>query len=143
VGDERHRYEDRLQILDATPGGDTGCGATAVNPDRMAWTQLGIQMGFTRDEDQRVEILDGIRRMAWTETGARNGYLSGPAARAIVRAVLGPRGRADRVGIAQLGGGRRLIGLDSALGTRSYVLDLDAEAVHLLGEFNQRQSRIA
>ena len=109
----------------------------------MAWTQLGVRMGFTRDENQRVEILHGIRHMAWTETGARHRYLGGPAARAIVRAVLGPRDRARRVGIARLDGGRRLIGLENALGTRSYVLDLDAEAVHLLDEFNHRQPRIA
>jgi hypothetical protein len=122
---------------------DTGCSATAVNTDRRAWTQLGVRMGFTRDENQREEILDGIRHMAWAETGARQRCLGGPAARAIVRAVLGPSDRAHRVGIARLGGGRRLIGLENALGTRSYVLDLDAEAVHLLDEFNHRQSRIA
>jgi hypothetical protein len=122
---------------------DTGCSGTAVNIDRMAWTLLGIRMGFTRHENQREEILDAILHMAWAETGARHRYLGGPAARAIVRSVLGPRDRARRVGIAPLGGGRRLIGLEDALGTRSYVLDLDAEAVHLLDEFNHRQSRIA
>jgi hypothetical protein len=120
----------------------TGCSTTAVNADRMAWTQLGVRMGFTRDENQREEILDGIRHMAWAETGARHHYPGGPAARAIARAVLGPRDRANRVGIARLEGGSRLIGLENALGTRSYVLDLDAEAVHLLDEFNHRQSPI-
>jgi hypothetical protein len=44
---------------------DTGCSATAVNTDRMAWTQLGVRMGFTRDENQREEILDDIFHMAW------------------------------------------------------------------------------
>jgi hypothetical protein len=122
---------------------DTGCSGTARNSDRMAWTQLGVRMGFTRDQNQREEILDGIRQMAWAEIGARHRYLGGPAARAIFRAVLGPSDRARRVGIARLGGGRRLIGLENALGTRSYVLDLDAEAIHLLDEFNFRQSRIA
>ena len=39
-------------------------------------------MGFTRDENQREEILDGIRQMAWAEIGARQRYLGGPAARA-------------------------------------------------------------
>ena len=123
----------------------TGCSSIALHPDegRLAWTQPGVRMGFTRDENQREEIRDGIRHMAWAETGARQRYLGGPAARAIVRAVLGPRDRAHRVGIARLGGGRRLIGLENALGTRSYVLDLDAEAVHLLDDFKHRQSRIA
>jgi hypothetical protein len=123
----------------------TGCGSIALHPDeyRWAWTQLGVRMGFTRDENQREEILHGIQHMAWTQTGAHHRYLGGPAARAIVRAVLRHADQAHRVGIARLGGGRRLIGLKNALGIRSYVLDLDAEAVHLLDEFNHRQSRIA
>jgi len=100
-------------------------------------------MGFTRDENQREEILHGIRHMAWTETGARHRYLGGPAARVIVRTVMGHADQTHRVGIARLDSERRLIGLEHALGTRSYVLDLDAEAVHLLDEFNHRQSRIA
>ena len=123
-----------------------GCSAVALrtDDDRLSWTRLGVRMGFTRDESQRVEILDGIARMAWTETGARHRYLGGPAARAIVRAILGHRrDQLHRVGIARLDGGRRLIGLEHALGTRSFVLDLDAEAVHLLDEFNHRQPRIA
>jgi hypothetical protein len=122
---------------------DAGCSATAVNTDRTAWTQLGVRMGFTRDESQRMEILNGIRHMAWTESAARHRYLSGRAARAVVGAVLGHRDRAHRVGIARLDSGGRLIGLENALGTRSYVLDLDAEAIHLLDEFNHHQSRIA
>ena len=123
----------------------TGCSSIALRPDedRLAWTQLGVRMGFTRDENQRVEILDGIGHMAWAETAARDRYLGGPAARAVGRAVLGPRDRAHRVGIARLDSGRRLIGLENALGTCSYVLDLGAEAVHLLDEFNHRQPRIA
>jgi hypothetical protein len=123
-----------------------GCSTTALHPDgdRRSWTQLGIQMSFTRDESQRVEILDGIAQMAWTETGTRHRYLGGPAARAIVRAILGHHpDQLYRVGVARLDTRRRLIGLEHALGTRSYVLDLDTEAVHLLDEFNHRQPRIA
>lgn len=123
-----------------------GCSAIALHTDdnRRSWTKLGIRMGFTRDESQRNEILDGIAQMAWTETGERHRYLGGPAARAIVRAILGHHpDQPHRVGIARLDAGRRLIGLEHALGTRSFVLDLDAEAVHLLDEFHHRQSRIA
>jgi hypothetical protein len=123
-----------------------GCSAMALHTDddRRSWTPLGIRMGFTRDEPKRVEILDGIARMAWTETETRHRYLGGPAARAIVRAILGHHpDQLYRVGVARLDGGGRLIGLEHALGTRSFVLDLDAEAVHLLDEFNHRQPRIA
>jgi hypothetical protein len=122
------------------------CSATALHTDddRLSWTPLGIRMGFTRDDSQRLEILNGVARMAWTETGARHRYLGGPAARAIARAILGAHpDQQHRVGIARLDAGRRLIGLEDALGTRSFVLDLDAEAVHLLDEFNQRQPGIA
>jgi hypothetical protein len=120
------------------------CSAIALHTDgdRLFWTPLGIRMGFTIDESQRMEILDGIAQMSWTETGTRHRYLGGPAARAIVRALLGSSDQAHRVGIARLDGGGQLIGLEH-LGTRSFVLDLDAEAVHLLDEFNHRQPRIA
>ncbi len=110
----------------------------------LSWTQLGIRMGFTRDESQRVQILDGIARMAWAETAVRHHNLGGPAARAIARAIIGPHpDQHRRVGIARLDDGRRLIGLEHALGTRSFVLDLGAEAVHLLDAVNDRQPRIA
>jgi hypothetical protein len=122
------------------------CAAVALDTahDRFSWTGLGVRMGFTCEESQRLEILDGITRMAWTGTGTRHRYLGGPAARAIVRAILGhPRDQPHRVGIARLHGGGRLIGLDHTLGTRSFVLDLDVEAVHLLDQVNHRQPRIA
>ena len=47
------------------------------------------------------------------------------------------------IGIAQLDGGGRLIGLEDTVGTRSFVLDLDVEAIHLLDEFNHRQTKVA
>jgi hypothetical protein len=37
--------------------------------------------------------------------------------------------------LAQLNGSRHLIGLEDSLGTRSYVLDLDSEAIYVLAEF--------
>jgi hypothetical protein len=122
------------------------CGAIAehANDDRRSWTLLGIRMGFTCDESQREEILDGIARMAWTETGTRPRYPGGPAARAILLAILGHRSdRLHRIGIARLDDGGRLIGLEDTVGTRMFVLDLDVEAVHLLDEFSHRQPRIA
>jgi hypothetical protein len=109
----------------------------------VSWTGLGVRMGFTREESQRAEILDGITRMAWTGTGTRHRYLGGPAARVILRAILGRRDQLHRVGVARLHDGRRLIGLEHTLGTRSFVLDLDVEAVHLLDQVNHDQPPIA
>jgi hypothetical protein len=72
--------------------------------------------------------------MHWIETPALPPCLDSPVVRAIVMAVF--HRRRDqlrsivRVGSAQLNGGRQLIGPeDSLLGARSYVLDLDAEAI--------------
>jgi hypothetical protein len=105
--------------------------------DRLSWTALGIRMGFTSEQPQRDEILAAIDLMAWTPTPARPPYLDGPAVRAIVNAVFHHRRDQLRlVGVAQLNGGRQLIGLEDSLGTRSYVLDLDAEAIYVLAEFS-------
>ena len=123
-----------------------GCSATALHTDndRLSWTQLGIRMGFTRDDSQRLEIFEGIARMVWTEAGKRHGYLGGHAARSIARAILGPHPEQPyRVGIARLDARRQLIGVEHGPGTRSFVLDLDVEALHVLDDFNQRQPRIA
>lgn len=103
-------------------------------------------MGFTGDESQRVAILDAITQMnwvTWTEP-SRPTYLGGPAVRAIARAIIGHhRHRLRRVGIAQLAGGRRLIGLEDALATRRFLLDLGAEAIYVLDDFSSRQPRVA
>jgi hypothetical protein len=40
----------------------------------------------------------------------------------------------------QLAGGRQLIGLDDGLGTRSYLLDLDSEAIYVLAEFTHTRT---
>ena len=113
--------------------------------ERLSWTQLGVHMGYTAEEPQREEILAAIERMAWTETPARPPYLDGPAVRAIVNAVF--HHRRDqlhpviRVGASPLNGGRQLIGLEDTLGTRSFLLDLDAEAIYVLAEFSHPLTR--
>lgn len=111
---------------------------TSHHSDQMSWTALGVRMGFTSEAPQREEILAAIDRMNWVQTSTRPPYLDGPAARAIVRAVFGRRRDQLRlVGVAHLDGGRQLIGLQDSRGTRSYVLDLDAEAIYVLAEFDQ------
>jgi hypothetical protein len=114
--------------------------------DHLSWTRLGGRMGFTADESQRVSILDAIGQMHWvtgTET-SRPSYLGGPAARTVARAIIGDRhDRLRRVGIAQLAVDRRLIGLEDALANRSFLLDLGAEAIHVLDEVSHHQPRLA
>lgn len=101
----------------------------------LTWTPLGLRMGFTAEQPQREEILAAIKYMAWTKTPTHPPYLDGPAVRAIVAAVFHRRrDQIQLVGVAQLGGGRQLIGLQDARGGRSYLLDLDAEAIHVLVE---------
>ena len=105
--------------------------------DRLSWTALGVRMGFTSEQPQRDEILGAIDRMNWVQTPARPTYLDSQAVRAIVAAVFHHRRDQVRlVGSAQLNGGRQLIGLEDTLGTRSYVLDLDSEAIYVLAEFS-------
>ena len=105
--------------------------------ERLRWTQLGVQMGFTGDERQREVILAAIDRMAWIESPACPPDLGGPAVRAIVAAVFRHRrSQLNLIGTAQLTGGRQLIGLEDTLGTRSFLLDLDAEAIYVLAEFS-------
>lgn len=107
------------------------------NPDRLSWTALGVRMGVTSEQPQRDEILDAINRIHWVETPARPACLDSQVVRAIVMAVFHHRRDQLRlVGSAQLNGGRQLIGLEDTLGTRSYVLDLDAEAIYVLAEFS-------
>jgi hypothetical protein len=115
----------------------------STHDERLWWTQLGAHMGYTAEEPQREEILDAIKRMSWTETPASLPYLEGPAIRAIVNAVFHHRrDQLHLVGVAQLNGGRQLIGLEDALGTRSYLLDLDAEAIYVLAEANQSRTTL-
>jgi hypothetical protein len=105
---------------------------------RLSWTQLGVHMGYTAEETQREEILDAIERMTWTEPTAHPPYLDGPAVGAIVNAVFHHRrDQLHLIGVAQLNGGRQLIGLKDTIGTRNFLLDLDAEAIYVLAEFSQ------
>jgi hypothetical protein len=114
--------------------------------ERLSWTRLGGRMGFTSHESQRVAILDGIAQMTWMTWTQPSppAYLGGPAVRAIARAIIGHRRHGlHRVGIARLAGGLRLIGLEDALGTRSFLLDLGAEAIYVLDDLSNRQPRVA
>ncbi|WP_375481059.1 hypothetical protein [uncultured Jatrophihabitans sp.] len=106
------------------------------SPDRLSWTALGQRMGFTSEQPQRDEIFAAIDRMNWVETPTRPTCLDSQVVRAIVMAVFHHRRDQLRlVGSAQLNGGRQLIGLEDTLGTRSFVLDLDSEAIYVLAEF--------
>ena len=122
---------------------------TYIHGERLIWTPLGVRMGFTSEPSQREEILAATEYMAWTDTPSRPPYLDGPAVRAIVAAAFHRRrDRIQRNGVAQLNDGRQLIGLQATGGGRSFVLDLDAEAIHVLVElphlpFASHQSRVA
>ena len=64
--------------------------------------------------------------------------------RAIVAAVYHHRRDQLRlVGTAALPDGHQLVGLADADGTRSYLLDLDAEAIHVLTEIPTADPRVA
>jgi hypothetical protein len=109
---------------------------------QLVWTRLGLRMGYTRNSAQRMEILDAIERMTWIDMVAETTYLAGPVARAMSRSILRDRRGHQRLsGVAELDGGRRLIGLDDGCGARQFVLDLDAEAIVLLAEIDQSQHR--
>ena len=104
--------------------------------DRLSWTALGVRMGFTSKQTQREELLAAIEHMSWTETPARPPYFEHQAVRAVAAAVLHHgRDQLRGVGIAHLPGGRQLIGVEDSIGTRSYLLDLDSEAIYVLAEF--------
>jgi hypothetical protein len=116
---------------------------TRTDDELLSWTQLGVHMGYTTEEPQREEILDAVERMTWAGAGGRLRYLDAPAVRAIVNAVYHHRCDQLRlVGVAQLNGDRQLIGLEDTAGTRSYLLDLDAEAIYVLAEFRHSLNRL-
>lgn len=99
----------------------------------LSWTVLGVRMGFTSKQSQHIEILAGIERMSWTERPSLHPCLDGSAARAVVNVVCRrPHRGPYRIGAALLCGGRRLIGLEDTAGVGSFVLDLGAEAIHVL-----------
>ncbi|RBY95456.1 hypothetical protein DQ237_12970 [Blastococcus sp. TF02-8] len=91
-------------------------------------------MGFTSEQSQRIEILAAITRMSWTERPPKNLWLDGSAARAVVKAVIcrRPQPRLYRIGVADLGGERRLIGLEGTAGVGNFLLDLGVDVIHVL-----------
>jgi hypothetical protein len=91
-------------------------------------------MGFTSEQPQRTEILAAIGRMSWTERPLQHPWLDSSAARAVVMAVVcrRPHPQLYRIGVADLAGERRLIGLESTAGVGSFVLDLGVEVIHVL-----------
>jgi hypothetical protein len=109
-----------------TAGGGHGSG--------LSWTVLSVRMGFTSEQAQRVEILAAIGRMSWTERPPQHPWLDGSAARAVVKSVACRRlhPRLYRIGVADLGGERRLIGLEDTAGVGSFLLDLGVDVVHVL-----------
>lgn len=110
---------------------------------RRCWTRMGARSGCTASRAQRTQILTAAHAMTWTYPGAANtdalGHTIGPAARAILGAVLCAHhdrpGSAVRIGSARLDNQRLLIGLDDTHGLRVFLLDLGAEAVCVLAEF--------
>ncbi|TQN43664.1 hypothetical protein FHU33_3122 [Blastococcus colisei] len=109
-----------------TGGGDHG--------SQLSWTVLGVRMGFTSEQSQRIEILTAIDRLSWTEGPPQHPCLDGSAARAVVNVVVcrRPHRRLYRIGMADLGEKRRLIGLEDTAGVSSFVLDLGVEVIHVL-----------
>jgi len=101
---------------------------------RLAWTALGVRMGFAADRTQREQILTAVSRASWTDSPRCQERLDRPAVSAVAAAVLGHGGeRPHRVGIARMGS-RRLIGLEDTAGVRCWVLEVGCEAVHVLTE---------
>lgn len=106
--------------------------------DRLVWTALGARTGLTRERAQREEILAAASRMTWSPLSAPPKCAGGPAARAVADAVVRHRRAGLRaVGLAWLGDGQQLIGLEDGFGVRSYVIDLGTEAIHLLTEWRR------
>ena len=108
-----------------------GAVMTRRAEQQLSWTVLGRRMGFTRARRQRDQILTAINQMTWTDADPTL-HLEG-AVGAVIAATLGHhRDRLRRIGVARLGAGRRLIGLQDDRGTRRFVLDLDSEAIYVL-----------
>ena len=100
-------------------------------------------MGYTATRKQRVQLLVAIRRMPWRDCCPKDHsrYLTSPALRTVGAAILAtaaeqrcpegvvrPRRHLVRIGVAQLPGSRRVIGLDDGT-IRHYLLDLGSEAI--------------
>jgi hypothetical protein len=99
----------------------------------LTWTAVGLRMGYTRSPAQRDDIVAAIDGMTWAECDDRAFCVAGPAVRAMVTAVVNHRpDQVELVAVAELNGARKLIGLEAADGTRSFLLDLDDEAIYVL-----------
>jgi hypothetical protein len=111
-----------------------GGGAVVVTgraEEELSWTVLGRRMGFTSTRRQREQILTAIHTMTWADADPTL-HIEG-AAGAVIAALLGRRrDRLRCIGVAGLGAGRRLIGLQDDRGARRFVLDLDSEAIYVL-----------
>jgi hypothetical protein len=117
----------------------------AARAAELVWTPLSRRLGVTRTARQRKQILTALADMDWSadiDTSLR--HLDGEAARAIVAAVYHHRREQLRlVGTAALPDGHQIVGLQYAGGTRSYLLGLDADAIHLLAEIPTADPRVA
>ena len=118
---------------------------TAARATELAWTPLSRHLGVTRTARQRTQILTALSRMDWSpDIDTSLAHLDGEAARAIVAAVYHHRrDQLQLVGTAALPDGHQLIGMQDADGTRSYLIDLDAEAIHVLAEVPTADPRVA
>jgi len=118
---------------------------TATQASDLAWTSMAGRLGLTRTGQQRTQILAALPGMDWSaDIDTCLAHLDGEAARAIVAAVYHHRrGQLRLVGTAALPDGRQLVGLQGADGTRSYLLDLDAEAIYVLAEIPTADPRVA
>jgi hypothetical protein len=118
---------------------------TAAHAAELVWTPLSRRLGVTRTARQRKQILAALADMDWSaDIDTCLAHLDGEAARAILAAVYHHRRDQLRlVGTATLPAGHQLVGLQDADGTRSYLLDLDAEAIHVLAEIPTADPRVA
>jgi hypothetical protein len=118
---------------------------TAARATGLAWTPLSRRLGVTRTARQRKQILTALADVDWSaDIDTCLAHLDGEAARAIVAAVYHHRRHQLRlVGTAALPDGHQLVGLQDTDGTRNYLLDLDAEAIHVLAEIPAADPRVA
>ena len=136
AGSRRQTAARSVVRTEPVPASHVSSGGGAVVVTRHAeqqpsWTVLGRRMGFTSARRQREQILTAIDTMTWADADPTL-HLDG-AVGAVIAAVLGHhRDRLRRIGLARLGAGTRLIGLQDDRGTRRFVLDLHSEAIYVL-----------
>lgn len=105
---------------------------------RVAWCALACRMGYGRQGSQRAEILAARAAMIWSSLDGHDDpsvLLVSTTLRAMLGAICDQhRQQLLRVGVAQLGDARRLIGVEGRDGFRYYLLDAGIEAIHVLTE---------